>query len=402
MKNDEVIIEGIASDITERKKAAEEIQYQKEFEKMIFAAEPNIVVVNDGDQIVYANPVFFKFFNEYNSLEEFFKEHLCICELFEKTDQEGYIYEGKDGKSWIQYIAENPRDYYRVLIKHGGKDHHFILIFEQKEIRNTMRYIINLTDVTELEEYRTYLEQKVSREVEKRLQGEKMIVYQSKLAAMGDLTSRIAHHWRQPLSAFSLTLENMRESIASGEVDKHNYEEVIDTLIAQVHSMSDLISKFHHYLRTDTDIQPFSIKDRIKETAVFFQDSVSDDKYNLILNINADKELIGIPRDFGYAILSILNNSKDVMELRDVRNPLIEISVERQSDQHIQIIIQDNGGGIDQDILDRIFEPYFTTKFPTVGTGMGLYVSRTIIEDHFGGHISVENSSNGARFLIIL
>lgn len=401
-RNDnETIIEGIASDITEKTKAEEELQYQKEFENTILKAERNIVTVNDGNQLKYANPAFFKFFSEYATLDEFLKNYNCICDLFEKTEQEGYIYDGKDGLNWLEYIEQNPRDFYRVLVNHGGERYRFILTIERMEFRDTIRNVCNLTDVTELEEYRSYLEQKVNREVERRLQSEKMMIHQAKLAAMGDLTSRIAHHWRQPLSSFSVALENMRESFEAGEVTKENYGKIIDEIIDQVHHMSELISKFHYYFRTDTEIRDFSIKESVEETVSFFLNSVPEGRFDLKLIIKNDKNIRGIPRDFGYAILSILNNAKDAMELRRIENPRINIGIDEIEDR-TRILVRDNGGGIDNEILDRIFEPYYTTKFPSVGTGMGLYVVRNIIEEQMNGKISVENSDEGAVFTILV
>lgn len=160
--------------------------------------------------------------------------------------------------------------------------------------------------------------------------------------------------------------------------------------------MSKTIDNFRNFFRIDKNTKNFDIKEAIKETIEILKAQLSN--HNIIVNIEGDSFIINsFKAEFQQVILNILSNAKDVFIERDVKVRTISIIIEE-----FKVIITDNGGGIEEDILDRVFEPYFTTKEQGEGTGLGMYMSKIIIENSMNGKLDVANVDNGAQFIIDL
>ena len=163
--------------------------------------------------------------------------------------------------------------------------------------------------------------------------------------------------------------------------------------------MSQTIDDFRNFLRPDREIKQFNLKEAVKKTLLLVGDSFKSQ--NIKIDTEAQEDLIvtGYQNEYCQVLLNILNNAMDTLIERKIVSPRIEINLFREGHRHVATI-SDNAGGIPDAIIDRIFEPYFTTKDADKGTGIGLYMSKTIIENRMNGKISVRNTDRGAEFRI--
>ena len=253
----------------------------------------------------------------------------------------------------------------------------------------------------ELEELNLSLEKRVRDEVEAHREKEKILIQRSKMADMGDMLSMIAHQWRQPLNQMSYVFMNIESVCEDEKVDKTYVNEKLKEGSELLEFMSVTIDEFKNYFRPDKEKEFVLVSDVIKTSVSMIKNSLDINSIDVEIN-SEGRELTHIYKnEFIQVILNLIKNAKDVLVLNGVKNPKITISSTCQKDA-ILVEICDNGGGIDEKIKDKIFEPYFSTKDEKSGTGLGLYMSKMIIEEHLRGKLSVKNKEEGACFKIEL
>ncbi len=246
------------------------------------------------------------------------------------------------------------------------------------------------------------LDQRVKKEIEKNREKEQLLMYQSKMASMGEMMENIAHQWRQPLTNLGLTVEKIKILYMFGELDKDHIEDITGMSLKLIHQMSSTISDFTGFFQPNKSKEIFNIKTTINETVTLVNASL--DSYAIELEIKDEAEEIilnGYKGEFSQVILNLLSNAKDVLAEKKIKKPKIEIDISSDED-FIFIKVQDNGGGVPPKIINKVFQPYFTTKSRNKGTGIGLYMSKMIIEKSMNSTIWVENISAGACFTIKL
>ncbi len=243
------------------------------------------------------------------------------------------------------------------------------------------------------------LEFKIQNEIDKRLEQEQMLIQQSKLAAMGEMIGNIAHQWRQPLAQISAIFMNMKVTYKFNNFDKTYLEDKVNEANTLTSYMSQTISDFQNFFNPQAQKECFSIEKACKDAYFIVESSMKYHNINLEFNVIDDIEVYGYKNEYSQVILNILSNAKDVLLERKVENPYINIEI-KSGDSFAIVKIEDNGGGINEEILDKIFEPYFTTRHKTQGTGIGLYMSKNIIERNMNGFINVRNNKQGACFTI--
>ncbi len=253
------------------------------------------------------------------------------------------------------------------------------------------------------------LNQRVKEESGLRQQNEQLLIQQSKMAAMGEMISSIAHQWKQPLNAIALIIQDVDDAFLYGELDKDYLGRSTSIILQQIQFMAKTIEDFRNFLRPSKEKVLFDVKKAIEEIISMF-DSVFK-KNNVILHLTCTEDIeafkaLGYPNEFKQVILNLINNSRDAIVLRQADGTKevgvagrINISITADNGRII-ISIRDNGGGIPEGIINRIFEPYFTTKSSDKGTGIGLYMSKTIIETNMNWILTVKNVDNGAEFRI--
>jgi len=238
------------------------------------------------------------------------------------------------------------------------------------------------------------LQKEVQRQTNEILQKDKIVQEQSKLAAMGEMVGAIAHQWRQPLNSLNINIENLDDDYADGLIDNKFIDNFIKKQTQTIRFMSQTIDDFRNFFRVDKIKRVFSVKEAI--SSIISMQNAQLKNYNIEVNISGqDFTIETIESEFKQTILNIISNAKDALISNKITYGKIDIILKEYT-----IYIEDNAGGIPDDILYRIFEPYFTTKEQGKGTGMGLYMSKMIIENNLNGTLKVENIKDGARFTI--
>ncbi|MEY4503834.1 MAG: hypothetical protein RL154_126 [Pseudomonadota bacterium] len=235
-----------------------------------------------------------------------------------------------------------------------------------------------------------------------KLEKEKLIMLQqARLASVGEMIGNIAHQWRQPLNTLAIRIQEILFAFKSNEITEEYLHEFKNTSMELIEYMSKTIDDFRNFFKPDKEKMEFDIKDAIKSTLSILQDAMKSSCIKINLNISDDKLIIlGYKNEFTQVLVNILNNAKDaIQQNNNDNNRFINIKAYNENSK-VNILISDNAGGIPTNIIDKIFDPYFTTKHASQGTGLGLYMSKMIIEENMDGKLSVENIDGGACFLI--
>ncbi len=244
------------------------------------------------------------------------------------------------------------------------------------------------------------LEYRILEEIDKRLEREKILQSQAKMAAMGEMMDAVAHQWKQPLNALSMYSDLLRMDFEAGEVDRGYIEKFVEDLQEQIGHMVSTIDEFRTFFRPDKAPEPFGLKRCIQSVLLLIHDEMLRNDINV--TVDAEREIIvhGIENEFKHLLLNLLSNAKDAFLDNGIDARDIFIRFYRQ-ERHVFIEIEDTAGGIPETIIDDIFKPNFTTKPEGKGTGIGLYMS-TQIASKMHGTLAVENSGKGAKFTLKL
>ncbi|AEV27334.1 MULTISPECIES: sensor histidine kinase [Azospira] len=274
----------------------------------------------------------------------------------------------------------------------GGKDEIGTLV-------NTFAAMRDQVQATQqsLRQLNEHLEQRVQEELAKNREKDHMLIQQSRLAAMGEMVHNIAHQWRQPLNALSLLVRNIK--------DDYDFQaltpEVMDRSVADAQRllgrMSTTIDDFRDFFRPEKEMTQFDVSHAVEEAVFIMQGTLKSHGIELVEKLDPGVEAEGFPSQFAQAVLNILANAKEEILARKVAAGRIEIELQRQGET-ILLRVSDNAGGIAPEILPKIFDPYFTTK--DKGSGIGLYMAKTIIEHNMNGSISAANLGDGACFTL--
>ncbi len=274
-------------------------------------------------------------------------------------------------------------------------------------------------DITKLKSVQEELRSKVKEEIEKNRQKDALIIQQNKLASMGGMLGSIAHQWRQPLNNVQLILHFIRDNCDKKGFSKEILQDYLQRAKTQIEYMSQTIDDFRDFYKPSKSKNRFMLEDSIKSTLKLVEDQFSSSDIAIEFFSKEKILLNSYENELKQSVLNILNNAKDAIKQKREREDfkaIVGIVIKKVAGDKIKdeikdfdsrknfaiISIQNNGGSIDKKIIDRIFEPYFTTKFEGQGTGIGLYMSKTIIEKNLKGKIGVKNISDGVVFEIIL
>ena len=260
-----------------------------------------------------------------------------------------------------------------------------------------------INDITKIKVSQEELKLKVEDEVKKNREKDRLLIQQSKLAAMGEMIGNIAHQWRQPLNNVSLILQFLRDNYKNEMVSAEKLEKFMNKANTHIEYMSDTIDDFRNFYKPSKTQNEFSVQECINTLLHMVKNQY--DTENITIEFESeDVTITNYENELKQSLLNILNNAKDALVSKKENhnfNAIIHISL-IQENNHIKIEITNNGGNIKDDIIDRIFEPYFTTKFEHQGTGIGLYMTKSIIETNMKGKIEVENINDGVKFSITL
>ena len=256
--------------------------------------------------------------------------------------------------------------------------------------------------IKEEKEINETLEKRVFEETSKQKEQEQLLIQQTRLAAMGEMIGNIAHQWRQPLNALGLVFQNLKFSYEIGELNDEVLNRTVDKAEMLTKNMSKTIDDFRNFFRPNKAKEYFDINKSVLDAISLVESTFVHHNIKLEKDFKEEKiDVFGFPNEFSQVILNIISNAKDALIGNKIENPMIKIET-KVEDDYAYISIKDNALGIKDEIIHKIFEPYFTTKDEVQGTGIGLYMSKIIIEKNMNGKIYLENTNEGANFIIKL
>ena len=226
-----------------------------------------------------------------------------------------------------------------------------------------------------------------------------LLITQNRLAAMGEMVDNIAHQWRTPLNALGLHIQQLSLCYDQGELTRDCLAKAVSQSMQLIRHMSQTIDDFRNYFKPEKKKIDFKAHDAVIHALSLLEANGKKQPIEINVIENCDCRIHGSPNEFLQAILNILVNAMDALSEKQTSDPKITITVGMEGDR-AAITIADNAGGIPEAELDLIFEPYVTTKDPEKGTGIGLYMSKNIVEKNMGGTLTACNISGGAQFRI--
>ena len=258
-----------------------------------------------------------------------------------------------------------------------------------------------LKQTKELKDLNENLEQKVQEEITKNKEKQKILFWQSRMASLGQMLGNIAHQWRQPLTELNLTLFNMKKAC------KQNDDKKVESLYKEsknlISNMSNTIEDFTNFFNPQKDKKLFFIKDAINESLNILKKMLEIEDIKIKVKIDDNIEVLGVSNELSQVLINLIQNAKDAFNQNNITNKQIDIILkeeEIQNTKYAVLSINDNALGIDTQNIESIFEPYFTTKHKSQGTGLGLFMSKMIIEKSLDGSIVHKNIDNGSSFTI--
>jgi len=370
---------GTNTDISKQVESEREIEAQKkEFETVFNYSK-------DGIAILDLDTNFLKFNKAYLDMTGFSKEELLQTSCKELTAPED---------------VERVEEALKHVLEHG-----YIESFEKTcIIKGEKRVSVNISISLLPDKQRLLI-------VTKDISSTKLMQEQSRLASMGEMIGNIAHQWRQPLSVITTSASGLKLQSELEMITQKEISESVDNIIDQANYLSKTIDSFRDYIKGDKAYSKVSIKDMVENSLNLVSASLKNNYVNLIIDMQEDMQVNGNKNELSEAIINIINNSKDVLktEIKNEDDRLLFVSTKKIDENTLELTILDSGNGIQESIISRIFEPYFTTKHKSQGTGLGLSMVDKILRERHKAKVSVYNKEykynektyKGACFSII-
>ncbi len=344
------------------------------------------------------------------------------------------LYRRKDkSEFWGQLYMTSVKDPETLSVNFLGMVHDITERKHQREAaeraeKRFMRIVKELTSemeaikpdgafIEQLEQINLELERLYKRELKDNRKKEALIIHQARQAAMGEMVGNIAHQWRQPLNNLGLIITNLMDAYRFDELDDVLMDETCNRARLLIRQMSETIDDFQDFLKPSVNSERFEVEQTLDIVVELLKDNLKFNKITLRRMDCADLALRGQKNQLAQAIFNILSNAVDAIRENqpDNRELLIETSLktpdhieatlspEPLTDQkYVMIEITDHAGGIPEKVIDKIFDPYFTTKSKEEGTGLGLYITKSIIENSFNGFVDFQMTETGTKFTITL
>lgn len=244
------------------------------------------------------------------------------------------------------------------------------------------------------------LKSKVKQEIEHNRRNDEMLFQQSKMASMGEMIGNIAHHWRQPLSAISTAASGIQVQHELGILEGETLKNHMEGIVRNTLQLSKTIDTFRDFIKNDTENKEVLLKDVLKTVHAIIEASLKNNQIELYdeIDYNSIQE-VKTKQRLAQVMINILNNAKEILVHRQINHPWIKLKL-HHIENGIVLLIEDNAGGISNEMLPKLFEPYSTTKHQSQGTGLGLHLSYNIVQTLLLGKLYAKNGDYGAIFYI--
>jgi signal transduction histidine kinase len=295
-----------------------------------------------------------------------------------------------------QYILRKQNTYLDEVVQEKTK--------ELKELNEHLEEKIE-NRTQELQALNKNLENEVKQRITEIREKEQLLIQQSKLASMGEMMGNIAHQWRQPLNSIALKKEILVADYYDNTLSDEIVEQFSDNLDDTLQYMSKTIDDFRDFFKPTKEKIDFDVFKNIESILTIVDAQLKNHDIKLYINNHYNQPIIffGYPTEFKQVLINLVNNAKDAIVANNPKSRQIDIDIYYdEMSKEIEVYVSDFAGGVPNDVIDKIFEPYFTTKFKAKGTGLGLYMSKVIIEYNMHGKLDVQNINGGARFIIKL
>ena len=389
-----------------KRKINEEVE--KKLELQTYATQIDAIIngswtiqlLYDDQGVFMTNNAFLNFFNRYKSYEEFNAEHTCVSSFFEYIDDNEYITNKYiNDKLWIEYLLENKDIQYKVAIKKDDQLFYFIIHVNDIILQNKKYYLVELIDISHEIEQREDLNKK-----------NQIIAEQSKMAEMGEMIGNIAHQWRQPLSVISTAATGIQIEKEFNLLTDDDLITKCELINNNAQYLSKTIDDFRNFIKGDRNKSIFNLDETIKSCVSILEVSLKSHNIKVVYNIDKSIKIDGFENELIQCLINMINNSKDAFEDINENHRVIFIDTSIENEKNAIIKLKDNAGGIPEDIISKVFDPYFTTKHQSQGTGLGLHMAYNIILNGMGGTIEAhnvnykydDNDYTGAEFTITL
>lgn len=380
------------------------IAKQKElFEKLYHKSSDGVLLIKN-EKITDCNEASLNIlkYKEEELLNKYFWD---ISPKFQINGENSYI----KFKDKLDEVLKNGVCSFEWLVLNNNKNSWLEVVLTAIEIDNSPVIHTVIRDINnrkkmekELECLTNKLEDRIEEEIKKNAEKTNQLIQQSRLAQMGEMISMIAHQWRQPLTAINATTNNLLLKILLDEkMSNKDIKEELQLITDYALHLSSTIDDFRNFFKTDKIKRETNLRDLIEKSINILKTSFEVNNIELILNYEFNENIITYYTELQQVILIILKNAEDVLIEKDIKNKKIYINILKKDD-FVLIKIEDNAGGIEESIINKVFDPYFSTKKSKEGTGIGLYMSKIIIDEHCFGNLKVENGLFGAIFTIKL
>lgn len=280
----------------------------------------------------------------------------------------------------------------------------FLILREIKTMHETLEKKVR-EKTKALQELNDTLHLRIQKEVKESQKKDQIMYQQARLASMGEMIGNIAHQWRQPLNALMLLIQAFRVKSQNGKLTQDFIDAQVSDGLRIAKQMSNTIEDFRNFFNLSCSKESFNLKEVLENSVSLIKVFLQQNEITLILECEENIEIFGYKSALSQVILNLIKNSEDVLKEREIAQGEIKILasvLDGKQQGYVKILLLDNGGGIEPNNMEKIFEPYFTTKHKSVGTGIGLYMSKQIIEKQMQGSIEVRNAKEGAEFTIII
>lgn len=367
-----------------------ELESEKNYIQHILDINPDIIIVTNGSRLIRGNRSFFDLFH-YTDRQEFLREHDCICDFFVTLNNKPFPKNKMvEGKVWAKYLVEHPDENHVAKLKVGENYYFFNVVATRL---NSLEILVIFTNITELKKQ------------------EEQLLKSEKLASMGEMIGNIAHQWRQPLSIISTAATGMKMKRELGNLEQKEIFEFCEMINDNAQYLSKTIDDFRNFIRGESKPINFNLKNDTDSFIKLVDSSIKKYNIQVILDLEEHINIKGYPSELIQCFMNIFNNSKDAFLENNIPEDQRYIFIRQNIvDNNVIIIFKDNGGGIPENIINKVFDPYFTTKHKSQGTGLGLHMTYNLIVNGMGGVVSAENEEyifnekkyKGAKFTIFL